>query len=92
MSPAIAFRGRFIPVSYTHLVINEIEKAHVKMLTGLMEAIDTGYLGMADNTKPINLNQCILFFTSNLPIDMDKYKPVSYTHLDVYKSQVLKSL
>lgn len=59
------------------IVINEIEKAHVKMLTGLMEAIDTGYLGMADNTKPINLNQCILFFTSNLPIDMDKYKQLT---------------
>lgn len=62
---------------YHVIVINEIEKSHVKMLTGLMEAIDTGMLGMADNTKPIDLNRCILFLTSNLPIDMDKYKGLS---------------
>ncbi len=59
------------------IVINEIEKADTKLLTGLMEAIDTGYLGMADNTKPIDLNECILFFTSNIPIDMDKYLMLS---------------
>lgn len=59
------------------IVINEIEKADIKLLTGLMEAIDTGYLGMADNSKPINLNQCIMFFTSNIPIDMDDYKSLS---------------
>lgn len=62
---------------YHVIVINEIEKSHVKMLTGLMEAMDTGMLGMADNTKPIDLNRCILFLTSNLPIDMDKYKGLS---------------
>lgn len=56
------------------IVINEIEKADKKILVGLMEAIDTGKLGMADNSKPINLNQCILLFTSNIPIDMDKYE------------------
>lgn len=56
------------------VVINEIEKADNKILIGLMEAIDTGLLGMADNTRPINLNQCILIFTSNIPIDMAKYE------------------
>lgn len=56
------------------IVINEIEKADEKILVGLMEAIDTGKLGMADNSKPIDLNQCILLFTSNIPIDMEKYK------------------
>ena len=59
------------------IVINEIEKADVKLLTGLMEAIDTGYLGMADNSKPIDLNQCIMMFTSNIPIDMDHYESLS---------------
>jgi len=59
------------------VVINEIEKADTKLLTGLMEAIDTGFLGMADNSKPIDLNECILFFTSNIPIDMDKYQALS---------------
>lgn len=59
------------------IVINEIEKADTKLLTGLMEAIDTGFLGMADNSKPIDLNECILFFTSNIPIDMDKYQKLS---------------
>lgn len=59
------------------VVINEIEKADAKLLTGLMEAIDTGFLGMADNSKPIDLNECILFFTSNIPIDMDKYQKLS---------------
>lgn len=56
------------------ILINEIEKADNKILIGLMEAIDTGMLGMADNSKPINLNQCVLIFTSNIPIDMTKYE------------------
>lgn len=62
---------------YHVIVINEIEKADDKILVGLMEAIDTGLLGMADNSKPINLNRCILLFTSNIPIDMEKYKAAS---------------
>lgn len=59
------------------IVINEIEKADTKLLTGLMEAIDTGFLGMADNSKPIDLNECILFFTSNIPINMERYQKLS---------------
>lgn len=55
------------------VVINEIEKADEKLLVGLMEAIDTGKLGMADNSAPIDLSRCILLFTSNLPMDMEKY-------------------
>lgn len=55
------------------IVLNEIEKADQKLLTGLMEVIDTGYIELADNSKPIDLNQCIMFFTSNIPINMDKY-------------------
>lgn len=39
-----------------------------------MEAIDTGKLGMADNSPAIDLSRCILIFTSNLPIPMDKYR------------------
>lgn len=59
------------------IVINEIEKANEKTLVGLMEAIDTGKLGMADNSAPIDLNQCILFFTSNIPIEREKYEKCS---------------
>lgn len=59
---------------YHIIVINEVEKADERLLVALMEAIDTGYLGMADNSKSINLNNCILIFTSNLKIDMDKYE------------------
>lgn len=70
------------------IVIDEIEKADVKLLTGLMEAIDTGYLGMADNSKPIDLNQCILMFTSNIPIDMEEYKDLS----DFGKSEMCRDL
>lgn len=55
------------------IVINEIEKADEKLLTGLMEAIDTGKLGMADNTPPIDLSCCVMFFTSNLPVDEAVY-------------------
>ena len=58
---------------YHCIVINEIEKSDPKLIEGLMEAIDTGYLGMADNSKQIDLNHCILLLTSNLPIDMEKY-------------------
>ena len=60
------------------IVINEIEKAHDKLLTGLMEAIDTGVLQMADNSSPIDLNQCILFFTSNIPLDLSKCPDSQY--------------
>ena len=56
------------------IVINEIEKADNKILVGLMEAIDTGKLGMADNSKPIDLIQCILLLTSNIPVDMEQYE------------------
>lgn len=62
---------------YHVIVINEIEKADDKILVGLMEAIDTGLLGMADNSKPINLNKCVLVFTSNIQIDMGKYESLS---------------
>lgn len=56
------------------IAINEIEKADEKILVGLMEAIDTGMLGMADNSKPIDLNHCVLLLTSNIPIDMKIYE------------------
>lgn len=62
---------------YHVIVINEIEKADDKILIGLMEAIDTGLLGMADNTRPINLNNCVMIFTSNIPMDMVKYGEAS---------------
>ncbi len=58
---------------YHCIVINEVEKADLKLIEGLMEAIDSGYLGMADNSKPIDLNHCILLLTSNLPINMEEY-------------------
>ena len=62
---------------YHVIVINEIEKADEKILVGLMEAIDTGFLGMSDNSKPIDLNDCVLIFTSNIPIDMREYYELS---------------
>ncbi|MDO4322175.1 MAG: AAA family ATPase [Lachnospiraceae bacterium] len=62
---------------YHVIVIDEIEKGHAKLITGLMEAIDTGYLGMADNSDPIDLNQCIMLFTSNIPVDMKQYQAMS---------------
>ena len=62
---------------YHVIVINEIEKADEKILVGLMEAIDTGKLGMADNSRPIELNRCVMLFTSNLPIDMQKYESLN---------------
>lgn len=62
---------------YHVILINEIEKAHEKMLLALMEAMDTGYLGMADNSPSIDLNHSILVFTSNIPIDMQEYYQAS---------------
>ena len=62
---------------YHVIVINEVEKADDRLLIALMEAIDTGYLGMADNSKAIDLNKCILIFTSNLKIDMDIYEKLN---------------
>ena len=71
---------------YHVLLINEIEKAHEKMLVALMEAMDTGLLGMADNSPAIDLNHCILLFTSNLPIDLDRYREAS----DFERSELCK--
>lgn len=62
---------------YHVIVINEIEKANEKLLVSLMEAIDTGYLGMSDNSKSIDLSKSIFMFTSNLEIDMDEYNEAS---------------
>lgn len=62
---------------YHCIVINEVEKGDRKLIEGLMEAIDTGFVGMADNTQPIDLNHCILLFTSNLPINMVEYEAAS---------------
>ena len=59
------------------IVIEEIEKANQTVLTGLMEAIDTGILDMADNSEAINLNNCILLFTSNIPVNMKEYREAS---------------
>lgn len=59
---------------YHVIVINEVEKAADTFMTGLMEAIDTGMLGMADNSDPIDLNKCIMIFTSNIPIDRRVYE------------------
>ena len=59
------------------IVINEVEKSHPTLITSLMEAIDTGHLAMSDNSQPIDLTQCILLFTSNLPIDRNKYENAS---------------
>lgn len=68
--------GKLSPVKknpYHVIVFNEIEKAHRTLLVALMEAIDTGKLGMADSSPDLDLNHCILAFTSNIPIDMEKY-------------------
>lgn len=68
------------------ILMNEIEKSHEKILLALMEAMDTGFLGMADNSPAINLNHCILLFTSNLPIDIAQYGAAS----DFERSEMCK--
>lgn len=68
--------GKLAPVRenpYHVIVINEIDKAHKMLCVALMEAIDTGKLGMADSSPDLDLNKCILVFTSNTPINMEKY-------------------
>lgn len=59
------------------IVLEEIEKANQTVLTGLMEAIDTGILDMADNSPSIDLNGCIMILTSNISVDMEKYRAAS---------------
>lgn len=69
-------KTKFDPVRknpYQVIIIDEIEKATPRLIEGLMEAIDTGILGMADNSSSIDLNHCIMLFTSNLKIDMAEY-------------------
>ena len=62
---------------YHVILIDEIEKAHPKVLVALMEAMDTGLLGMADNSSSIDLRHCILLFTSNISVDAKAYKEAS---------------
>lgn len=59
------------------IVIEEIEKANQTVLTGLMEAIDSGILDQADNSPAIDLNSCIMLFTSNIPVNMREYRDAS---------------
>lgn len=59
------------------IVVEEIEKANPTVLTGLMEAIDTGILDTADGSGPIDLNRSIMLFTSNIPVDLEKYRRAS---------------
>lgn len=59
------------------IVIEEIEKANQTVLTGLMEAIDSGFLDQADNSPAIDLNSCIMLFTSNIPVNMREYQEAS---------------
>ena len=59
------------------IVVEEIEKANPTVLTGLMEAIDTGILDTADGSGPIDLNQCIMLFTSNIPVNLEAYRKAS---------------
>lgn len=59
------------------VVIEEIEKANQTVLTGLMEAIDSGILDQADNSPAIDLNNCIMLFTSNIPVNMREYREAS---------------
>ena len=55
------------------LLFDELEKAHDDVLVALMEAIDTGFLSIADNTT-IDLTKTIILFTSNIPVDMTAYE------------------
>lgn len=59
---------------YQIILVNEIEKAHQNFLIACMSALETGILAMADNSESLDLNHCIWVFTSNIPIDMDKYR------------------
>lgn len=55
------------------ILIDEIEKAHPNLLIALMEALDIGFLSMNDNSPKIDLRKCVVIFTSNLPVEMNKY-------------------
>lgn len=62
---------------YHVVMFDEIEKAHEDFLVALMEALDTGFLAMADNSPKIDMNKCIIIFTSNIMVDMEEYKNLS---------------
>lgn len=73
---------------YHVILIDEIEKAHPKVLVALMEAMDTGLLGMADNSPSIDLRSCILLFTSNIAVDVKAYQEAS----DLERAEMCKDL
>ena len=73
-SPTLLEPARSNP--YQVIVMDEIEKGDVQVVTALMETIDRGVVEMADNTSPIDLNRCILIFTSNIAVDRRKYSQI----------------
>lgn len=62
---------------YHVILLDEVEKSHEDLLVALMEALDTGHLSMADNSPDIDLNKCILLFTSNISVDISAYDKAS---------------
>lgn len=48
------------------LILNEMEKAHRKVLEGLLPILDQGVLTTGSKGKPVDFRQAILVFTSNL--------------------------
>lgn len=73
---------------YHVILFDEIEKSHQDLLVALMEALDTGYLSMADNSTKIDLNKCIILFTSNISVDMTEYNAGT----EYEKNEMLKDL
>lgn len=62
---------------YMVVAINEIEKSTDDLFTRLMECLDTSSVKLADNTT-IDLSHCIFIFTSNLPIDTNRFTSLPF--------------
>ena len=58
---------------YQVVLIDEVDKANEQLLISLMGALDTGLLTLADNSAPIDMNKCIVLFTSNIHVDNEEY-------------------
>ena len=71
---------------YSVILFDEIEKAHPDVFNILLQILDDGRLTDAKG-RTVDFKNTVVIMTSN--VGASTIKTVSYTHLDVYKRQII---
>ena len=72
------------------VLFDEVEKAHPDGFNILLQVLDDGRITDSQG-RTVDCKNTVIILTSNLGSDiiLNDLEPVSYTHLDVYKRQLL---